>query len=96
MAVDRKTVESTARLARLALSDDERGQLEAQLSSILGHIAVLNEADTSQVEATARVLALENVMSDDQSRASCSPGEMLANAPHREEDYLRVRAVLEE
>jgi Asp-tRNA(Asn)/Glu-tRNA(Gln) amidotransferase C subunit len=48
------------------------------------------------VEATARVLALENVMSPDQSRPSCSPAEMLANAPHREENYLRVRAVLEE
>jgi aspartyl-tRNA(Asn)/glutamyl-tRNA(Gln) amidotransferase subunit C len=96
MAVDRSIVESTARLARLALTEAERGQLEAQLSSILGHIAVLGEADTSQVEATARVLALENVMSPDQSRPSCSPAEMLANAPHREENYLRVRAVLEE
>lgn len=96
MAIDRSIVENTALLARLALSEDERQRLEAQLSSILEHIAVLGEADTGHVSATAHILPLENVMSRDQSRPSCSPEEMLANAPHREEDYLRVRAVLDE
>lgn len=96
MAIDRSIVENTALLARLALSADERKRLEAQLSSILEHIAVLGEADTSHVGATAHILPLENVMSDDQSRPSCTAAEMLANAPHHEDDYLRVRAVLDE
>ena len=96
MAIDRSIVENTAVLARLALSADERQRLEAQLSSILEHIAVLDEADTSHVDATAHILLLENVMSGDQARPSCAPAEMLANAPRREEDYLRVRAVLDE
>lgn len=96
MAIDRSIVENTALLARLALSEDERQRLEAQLSSILEHIAVLGEADTGRVDATAHILPLENVMSRDQSRPSFPPEELLASAPHREEDYLRVRAVLEE
>lgn len=96
MAIDRKTVENTALLARLALSDDERRRLEEQLSSILEHIAVLQEADTSHVDATAHILPLENVLGGDQARASCAADELLANAPRRQEDYLRVRAVLDE
>lgn len=96
MAIDRAIVENTALLARLALDDGERQRLEAQLSSILGHIAVLQEADTSHVDATAHILPLENVMSGDQARPSCAPEELLSNAPQREEDYFRVRAVLDE
>ncbi len=96
MPIDRKTVDNAALLARLALSEEERQRLESQLSTILEHINVLQEADTSQVPATANVLPLRNVMSHDQSRPSCDPETMLANAPSREDDYIRVRAVLEE
>ena len=96
MAIDRKTVDDTAMLARLALSEAERKKLEEQLSSILENIAVLQEVDTSQVPATATVLPLQNVMSPDQSRPCCDPDTMLANAPSREDNYIRVRAVLDE
>jgi aspartyl-tRNA(Asn)/glutamyl-tRNA(Gln) amidotransferase subunit C len=96
MAIDRETVDNTALLARLALSEDERRRLEEQLSSILEHIAVLQEADTSGVPATAHVLPLQNIASPDQQRPSCDPAVLLANAPSREDDYFRVRAVLDE
>jgi aspartyl-tRNA(Asn)/glutamyl-tRNA(Gln) amidotransferase subunit C len=96
MAIDRDTVRATAQLARLALSDDEMSRLQDQLSTILGHIAVLQEADTSEVPATASVLPLQNVLSEDHPRPSEPPDTLLENAPSREDDYLRVRAVLEE
>jgi aspartyl-tRNA(Asn)/glutamyl-tRNA(Gln) amidotransferase subunit C len=96
MGIDRKTVDNTAQLARLALTEQERARLEKQLSAILEHIAVLQEADTSQVPATAHVLPLRNVTSADQPRPSETPATMLKNAPAREDDYFRVRAVLDE
>ena len=96
MSIDRTVVDNTALLARLALSPDERERLREQLSAILEHIAVLREADTDQVSATAHVLPLLNVMAADTSRPSDTPETLLANAPQREDDYLRVRAVLEE
>jgi aspartyl-tRNA(Asn)/glutamyl-tRNA(Gln) amidotransferase subunit C len=96
MAIDRKTVDNTALLARLALTEAERVRLQDQLSAILEHIAVLQEADTSQVPATAHVLPLQNVMTSDQQQPCETPETMLANAPAREDDYIRVRAVLEE
>jgi aspartyl-tRNA(Asn)/glutamyl-tRNA(Gln) amidotransferase subunit C len=96
MSIDRKTVDHVARLARLALSEDERGRLREQLSAILEHINVIAEADTSQVAASAHILPMTNVMAHDRSRPSYDPQELLANAPAQEDGYFRVRAVLEE
>lgn len=96
MSIDRETVDHVALLARLALSDEERERLSGQMSSLLEHINLIGEADTSQVPATAHVSPLRNVMADDKSRPSCPPADLLANAPSREDNYFRVRAVLEE
>lgn len=96
MSIDRKTVDHVAMLARLALTEDERARTQEQLSAILEHISVIAEADTSHVPATAHILPVENVMTADAPRPSCAPEELLANAPAREGEYFRVRAVLEE
>ncbi|HET9981058.1 MAG TPA: Asp-tRNA(Asn)/Glu-tRNA(Gln) amidotransferase subunit GatC [Ktedonobacterales bacterium] len=96
MSIDRKTVDHVAMLARLALTEEERTRAQEQLSAILEHINVITEADTSQVPATAHILPVENVMRADATRPSCPPDELLANAPAREGEYFRVRAVLEE
>ena len=85
MSIDRKTVDYVARLARLALTEDERNHLQEQLSAILEHINVISEADTSQVSASANILPVTNVMSQDASRPSCAPEQLLANAPARED-----------
>ncbi len=96
MSIDRKTVDHVARLARLALSDEERDRLQEQLSSILGHINVINEADTSGISASAHILPMTNVMMEDTPRPAMPTKILLENAPSREDGYFRVRAVLEE
>lgn len=96
MSIDRKTVDHVAMLARLALTEEERERTQEQLSAILEHINVIAEADTSQVPATAHILPLENVMAADVPWKCCPVEELLANAPAREGEYFRVRAVLEE
>lgn len=95
MSIDRETVDHVARLARLALSDEERDRLRDQLSAILEHINVIAEADTSDVPASANILPMWNVMAQDVSRPSYPPQQLLANAPSREDNYFRVRAVLD-
>ncbi|MFI5274632.1 MAG: Asp-tRNA(Asn)/Glu-tRNA(Gln) amidotransferase subunit GatC [Ktedonobacterales bacterium] len=95
MSIDLKTVDHVAMLARIALSDAERAQLQEQLSAILEHINVMSEADTSQVPATATVLPLENVMRADHSRPSMPTAELVERAPAHEDAYIRVRAVIE-
>jgi aspartyl-tRNA(Asn)/glutamyl-tRNA(Gln) amidotransferase subunit C len=94
--ISRADVEHVAELARLHLSDEELDRLQGQLSRILEAIAVLSDVDTSAVGPTATVLALENVMRDDDPRDGISREAALANAPLREGDHLRVPLVLKE
>jgi|SRR5579859_1036183 len=95
-AITREDVENVALLARLGLTEDERERLISQLGVILENMAILNEVDVSQVPASAYILPVRNVTASDQPRPSCSPQELLANAPEAEEQFLRVPPVLEE
>ena len=49
MSVDRATVRRIAHLARLAITEEEAGRLEQELSNILDWVAQLDEIDTSAV-----------------------------------------------
>ncbi len=93
--IDRETVINVARLARLGLSEEEIETFKNQLSGILGHIQILEEADVSGVSPTAHASRLTNITRVDSSRPSYPPEVLLANAPEQEENCLKVNAVLE-
>ncbi|HEY6608188.1 MAG TPA: Asp-tRNA(Asn)/Glu-tRNA(Gln) amidotransferase subunit GatC [Candidatus Limnocylindria bacterium] len=94
--ISRETVEHVAHLARLHLTDDEVDRMREQLSRILAAIETLRDVDTSHVGPTASVIALENVMRDDEVRPGIGRDAALANAPLRDDPFLRVPTVLEE
>ena len=95
-AITRADVEHVADLARLHLSDEELDRMQTQLTRILEAIETLREVDTSHVGPTASVIQLENVMRDDVARPGISRDAALANAPLRDDPFLRVPTVLEE
>ena len=95
-SISRADVEHVARLARLHLTDDEIDRMQSQLSNILEAIETLRDVDTSQVGPTASVIQLENVMRDDEVRPGLTREAALANAPVRDDPFLRVPTVLEE
>lgn len=84
-----------ALLCRVAMSDDDIELMRDQMSNILSNISVLNQVDTEGVEPTGHSVDLVSVMRDDEVRPSLGLEETLANAPTREGDFIRVRAVLE-
>jgi aspartyl-tRNA(Asn)/glutamyl-tRNA(Gln) amidotransferase subunit C len=88
-------VEHIALLARLGLSEEEIERFREQLSNILENFEVLQEIDTTDVQPTAHVIALESVVRDDEILPSWPQKEILENAPQAEDGYFRVRAVLE-
>ncbi len=95
MPLTPEEVRHNARLARVGLSDDEVSRFQNQLSQILDYFERLQEVDTENVPPTAHTLAMHNVMRDDEPHPSIDKEEVLANAPQREDDLFRVRAVLE-
>ena len=95
MKLSREEVLHITRLARVGLTEAEVDKLSEQLSNILEHFEVLQQVDTTDVPPTAQSIDLLNVLKDDKVAASLPQSQVLANAPRREGDFFRVRAVLE-
>jgi aspartyl-tRNA(Asn)/glutamyl-tRNA(Gln) amidotransferase subunit C len=95
MKLSREEVLHIARLARMALTEEEITRLSGQLSNLLEHFQVLQEVNTDNVEPMAQSVELRSVMREDNVAPSLTPEDVLANAPRREGEYFRVRAVLE-
>jgi aspartyl-tRNA(Asn)/glutamyl-tRNA(Gln) amidotransferase subunit C len=95
MKLTRAQVEHVAQLARLGLTDEEKEALASELSSILEYIDQLEQLDTSSIAPTAQVGELVDVMRDDEVEPSLGVEEALANAPSRDSNYFRVRAMQE-
>lgn len=96
MSLTIEQVEQVAHLARLRLDGAEMEQMRAQLSSILDHIELLQEVDTADVPITAQVTDLANVLRPDEVTGALPVEAALANAPDRQDNYFRVKAVFEE
>jgi aspartyl-tRNA(Asn)/glutamyl-tRNA(Gln) amidotransferase subunit C len=95
MKLSREEVLHIARLARVGVTDEEVGRMSEQLSHILESFQALQEVDTEGVPPTAQPNELRNVIKADKTRPSLPQEEALANAPAREGEFIRVRAVLE-
>jgi aspartyl-tRNA(Asn)/glutamyl-tRNA(Gln) amidotransferase subunit C len=95
MKLSREEVLHIARLARLGLTEDDLERFREQLSNILENFEILKQVDTADIPPTAQSIVLHDVMREDEATPSLPPSDILANAPRREGEYFRVRAVLE-
>src|SRR3954464_6021389 len=95
--ITRSEVAHLARLARLALADDELEQLATQLDVILGAVAKIGEvSDAEGVVPMTHAVPLENVMRPDEVRPSLPREDVLAGAPLAEDGRFRVPRILDE
>jgi aspartyl-tRNA(Asn)/glutamyl-tRNA(Gln) amidotransferase subunit C len=93
MAISKEEVLHVARLARLALTDDEVERLTEELGAILDAVGVVAELDLADVPPTSHPLDLVNVWDEDEPRASLPLDDVFSNAPDREGDHFRVPPV---
>ena len=96
MAITREEVRHVARLARLALSDDEAGRLVGQLSAILDYVKQLDRIDTRDVVPTSHAVEKGTPMRDDAVEPFGDREALLANAPDRLGDFFRVPRIIED
>jgi aspartyl-tRNA(Asn)/glutamyl-tRNA(Gln) amidotransferase subunit C len=89
-------VAHVARLARLALSDEELQTFTGQLAAVLDHAADIDALDTTGVVPTAHPLPLRNVLRADVVVPGLDRDEVLAVAPSVEDDRFRVPRILGE
>ncbi len=94
MKISRNEVEHVADLARLELSGEEVDQFTGQLDAILSYIDKLNELDTADVEPTAHVIHVGNVIREDRVCDSIPLKETLSNAPETDEGFFKVPKII--
>lgn len=87
-------VRYVAKLARLALTDDEVERFGAQLGDLLEHVDALGKLDVSQVAATAQVVESRNVEREDAVRPSLDRETVLEQAPQRQGGFFRVPRII--
>lgn len=95
MALTSDEVRHVALLTRIRLTEQEVELYRSQMDDILEHFQMLQELDTGQVEPTSHSVPLDTVMRDDETEPCLDKEDVLSNAPRREGDYFRVKAVLE-
>jgi aspartyl-tRNA(Asn)/glutamyl-tRNA(Gln) amidotransferase subunit C len=95
MSVDRATVHRIARLARIAITEDEAKRLEKELSGILDWVAQLDEIDTQGVEPMTRVVAMTMTQRKDEVTDGNCADDILRNAPAVDDHYFVVPKIVE-
>ena len=98
-----------AELAQLELTPDEQQEMLRDLNAILGHVAQLNELDTTDIPPMTQVkdaigadsangTSAEpsgNVLREDQPRPSLDRSAAMAAAPETDGTYFKVPKVIE-
>ena len=88
-------IDHVAKLARLALTPEEKAQFAQQLGTVLHHIEQLAKVDVSHVEPTAHAFAVSNVWADDIPQPGLPVELALKNAPAQRDHMIVVPKVVE-
>jgi aspartyl-tRNA(Asn)/glutamyl-tRNA(Gln) amidotransferase subunit C len=95
MPVDKETVKRVARLARIAVTDDEAEALQSELNTILGFMEQLNEVDVAGIEPMTSVVAMSMKERPDVVTERDQAAKVVANAPVVEDSFFVVPKVVE-
>ncbi len=94
--LSRKDLAHLARLARLAVTDEELDRFAGQLDAVLDAVAQVGKADVAEVSPTTHAVPMTNVMRADATTPSLPVDVVLAEAPAAEEGRFRVPRILGE
>ena len=93
--ISEEDVKKLASLARIKLTPEEETKYAKDMESILGYVSQVTKAGknkTEQVVSTHR-----NIFRDDNNphESGIHSEELLKSAPHREQDYVKVKKILQ-
>lgn len=95
-AISIDEVKHVAKLAHLALSDEELLHCGEQLNRILEHFQALSEIDTTDVPITSHAILMVNHYREDVIHDSLPVEDVVANAPDGVDEFFRVPRIVEE
>lgn len=95
MSVTVDDVRKAAKLARIAVSDDETGSLADELNGILAMVEALQEVDVDGVEPMTSATPMRLKRREDVVTEGDAAAKVLANAPETAEGFFVVPKVVE-
>ena len=95
MPVSTEQVRHIARLARIAMSDEEIERLAPELNNILGWVEQLGEVNTDGIEPLTAVIDQKLRLRDDAVTDGNIRDAVLANAPEAQHGFFAVPKVIE-
>jgi aspartyl-tRNA(Asn)/glutamyl-tRNA(Gln) amidotransferase subunit C len=95
-AISRAEVAHLARLARLAVTEEELDTFAQQLDVILNSVAKVGEVAAEDIEPTSHAVPLTNVFRPDVERPGLTQEQALSGAPAAEQGRFQVPRILGE
>ena len=95
MSVDAETIRRVARLARIAVREDEIAHLQGEVNAVLAFVEQLNEVNVEGVEPMTSVTPMEMKKRVDVVTDGNIVDDILANAPATENHFFLVPKVVE-
>jgi aspartyl-tRNA(Asn)/glutamyl-tRNA(Gln) amidotransferase subunit C len=95
MSVDLATVKRVARLARIAVTEDEATRMVGELNGILGFVEQLAEVDVDGIEPMTSVTEQKMRWRADAVTDGAKANDVTANAPETSANFFLVPKVVE-
>ena len=95
MSVDQTTVKRVAKLARIAVTDEDAIRMESELNAILGFVEHLSEVDVEGIEPMTSVMPMAMKKRIDAVTDGSKADDVVANAPENAENFFIVPKVVE-
>ncbi|HXV29497.1 MAG TPA: Asp-tRNA(Asn)/Glu-tRNA(Gln) amidotransferase subunit GatC [Sinorhizobium sp.] len=95
MSVDLATVKRVARLARIAVSEEDAERMTGELNGILGFVEQLSEVNVDGVEPMTSVTPMQMKKREDIVMDGDKAADVVANAPNSDRDFFLVPKVVE-
>ncbi len=88
-------LEHLANLARINLTEDDKKSLQKEFDGILAYVDQLKKVDVS-LDAEGRVGSVKNVAREDVAKTDTHREALLNEAPHRVDDFVAVKKIIEQ
>ncbi len=95
MSVDAETVRRIAKLARIAVAEDEIAHLQGELNAILAFVEQLAEVNVEGVEPMTSVTPMKMKQREDVVTDGGNADAIVRNAPASEDHFFLVPKVIE-
>ncbi len=95
MSVDLNTVKRVAKLARIAVTEEQADKMVGELNTIIGFVEQLNEVDVEGIEPMTSVVDMTMRKREDKITDGNKADDVVANAPATEDHYFMVPKVIE-